>query len=61
MSAAIQAEARIKDAIKSYEQETGIPVAGCAVLEEIFNVIYKIYLFQATLSERKFSRIPPPA
>ena len=61
MSAEIQAEARIKDAIKSYEQETGIRVAGCAVLEEIFGGVYKIYLFQATLGERKFSKILPHA
>ena len=61
MSAETKAEIRIKDAIKTYEQETGIPVAGCAPLEEIFGQIYKIYLFHATLGERKFSRILPHA
>lgn len=61
MNAAIKAEARIKDAIQSYEQETGIPVVGCAVLEEIFSEVHKIYLFLATLDERKFSRILPHA
>jgi hypothetical protein len=36
MSAATRAEIRTKLAIKDYEAETGIPVAGNTKLEEIF-------------------------
>jgi len=56
-----KAELRMKDAIKTYEKETGIAVAGCTFLEEQFEYLRKIYLIQATLGEMKFSKILPHA
>jgi hypothetical protein len=34
--------------------KTGVPVAGCAALEEIFGQVYKMYLLHETLGEMKF-------
>jgi hypothetical protein len=52
---------RTKSAIKSYEEEVGVPVAGTAALEQVFHQIYLVYLIHATLGEMKFSRILPHA
>jgi hypothetical protein len=56
-----KAEIRVKARIKEYEQEVGIPVAGCPKLEEIFGQVYNVYLVLAILGERKFSRLYPQA
>ena len=61
MHPADKAEIRVKARIKEYEQEVGIPVAGCAKLEEVFGQIYNVYLVLAILGERKFSRLYPHA
>ena len=61
MSAELKAELRTKEAIKAYEQEMRIPVAGCAVLEEQFECLRMIYLIHATLGEMKFRKILPLA
>lgn len=54
MSASTLAEIRTKSAIKCYEEEVGIPVAGNAKLEEIFRRLYEIYFIHATLGDMKF-------
>jgi len=59
--AELKAELRTKSAIKSYEQETGIAVAGSQKLEEVFDYIRRVYLIQATLGEMKFSKLLPHA
>jgi hypothetical protein len=61
MSPVDKAEIRVKARIKEYEQEVGIPVAGCPKLEEIFGQIYKVYLILAILGEKKFRSILPHA
>jgi hypothetical protein len=57
MSATLKAEILTKLAIRSYEEEVGVPVAGCAILERIFHQIYLAHLIHETLGERKFHRI----
>ena len=44
MSAEIRTEIRAKDAIKRYEQETGIPVPPGTFLAEQFECLRKIFL-----------------
>jgi hypothetical protein len=61
MSATDRAEIRTKLAIKDYEAETGIAVAGNAKLEEAFWYLSLIYLIHATLSEMRFRRDFPTA
>jgi len=60
-AAADRAEIRVKARIKEYEQEVGIPVAGCTKLEEIFGQIYEVYLILAVLGDRRFRRLYPEA
>ena len=54
MSATLKAEVLTKAAIRSYEEEVGIPVAGNAALEEQFECLRKIYLIHTTLGELTF-------
>lgn len=61
MSAEVIAAVWTKNAIKTYEQETGISVAETPVLEEQFEYLRKIYLIHATLGEMKFRKILPHA
>jgi hypothetical protein len=61
MSAAVKAEVRTKSAIRSYEEEVGVQVAGSAVLEQVFHQLYLIYLIHATLGEMTFRRLLPHA
>jgi hypothetical protein len=61
MSAELTAELRTKFAIRDYEEEMGVPVAGSAVLEQAFSDLYKICLIHATLGEMKFRRELPTA
>jgi len=59
MSAATLAESRTKSAIKDYEAETGVPVAGNTKLEQVFGYLHQIYLAHAILGEMKFRRELP--
>lgn len=61
MSAATLAEIRTKEAIKEYEEEVGIQVAGNARLEEMFAYLHQVYLAHAKLAEMKFRRELPIA
>lgn len=54
-----KAELRMKEAIKTYEKETGIAIAESAFLEAQFAYLRMICPIQATLGEMKFSKMRP--
>jgi hypothetical protein len=60
-AAAEKANVLTQSAIKAYEEEVGVSVAGSAVLEDIFHQLYLAYLNREKLGESKFRRIIPHA